>query len=104
MRKIILNSTHDEAVRTTVLTALDEIENREKEVKDREKEVKDREKEVKDRENDVLRAQLETESFKGLLKSNALELEIILNANSQLTPRGVIGQNISLIALPVVII
>ena len=90
MRKIILNSTHDEAVRTTVLTALDEIENREKE--------------VKDRENDVLRAQLETESFKGLLKSNALELQNILNANSQLTPRGVIGQNISLIALPVVII
>ena len=90
MRKIILNSTHDEAVRTTVLTALDEIENREKE--------------VKDREIDVLRAQLETESFKGLLKSNALELESILNANSQLTPRGVIGQNISLIALPVVII
>ena len=90
MRKIILNSTHDEAVRTTVLTALDEIENREKE--------------VKDREIDVLRAQLETESFKGLLKSNALELQNILNANSQLTPRGVIGQNISLIALPVVII
>ena len=90
MRKIILNSTHDEAVRTTVLTALDEIENREKE--------------VKDREIDVLRAQLETESFKGLLKSNALELESILNANSQLTPRGVIGQNISLIVLPVVII
>ena len=90
MRKIILNSTHDEAVRTTVLTALDEIENREKE--------------VKDREIDVLRAQLDTESFKGLLKSNALELESILNANSQLTPRGVIGQNISLIALPVVII
>ena len=60
--------------------------------------------ETEDRENDVLRAQLETESFKGLLKSNALELESILNANSQLTPRGVIGQNISLIALPVVII
>ena len=96
MRKIILNSTHDEAVRTTVLTALYEIENREKEVKDREKEVKDR-------EIDVLRAKLETESYKGLLKSNALELESILSANSQLTPRGVIGQNISLIALRVVI-
>ena len=90
MRKIILNSTYDEAVRTTVLTALDEIENREKE--------------VKDRENDVLRAKLETETFKGLLQSNALELQNVLNANSFLTPRGVIGQNISLIALRVVII
>ena len=66
--------------------------------------MKDREKEVKDREIDVLRAKLETESYKGLLKSNALELESILNANSLLTPRGVIGQNISLIALRVVII
>jgi len=125
MRKIILNSTYEETVRATVLTALDEIEIREKEVlranlklqnvvKDREKEVlranlelqnvvKDIEKEVlranlelqnvvKDKENDVLRAKLETESFKSLLQLNALELQNVLNANSLLTPRGVIGQ------------
>ena len=78
MRKIILNSTYEETVRATVLTALDEIEIREKE--------------VKDKENDVLRAKLETESFKGLLQLNALELQNVLNANSLLTPRGVIGQ------------
>ena len=101
MRKIILNSTYEETVRATVLTALIELESREKEkevkdrekeVKDKEKEVKDKEKEVKDRENDVLCAKLETESFKGLLQSNALELRNVLNANSLLTPRVVIGQ------------
>ena len=67
MRKIILNTTYDEAVRTTVLTALDEIENREKE---------------------VLRAKLETETIKGLLQSNALELQNILNANELSRKRG----------------
>jgi len=82
MRKIILNSTYEETVRATVLTALDEIEIREKEVLRANLElqnvVKDREKEVlranlelqnvvKDKENDVLRAKLETESFKSLL-------------------------------------
>jgi hypothetical protein len=108
MRKIILNSTYEETVRATVLTALIELESREKEkevqdrekevkdkekeVKDKEKEIKDKEKEVKDRENDVLCAKLETESFKGLLQSNALELQNVLNANSLLTPRGFIGQ------------
>ena len=83
MRIIILNSTYEETVRATVLTALDEIEIREKE--------------VKDRENDVLRAKLETETFRGLLQSNALELQNVLNANSLLTPRGVIGQKCVLI-------
>ena len=52
MRKIILSTDHDENVRATVLTALEEIGNREKEVKDREK--------------DMLLAKLEVETFKVL--------------------------------------
>ena len=84
MRKIILSKDNDEIVRATVLTALVEIEEKEKEVKDREKEVKDREK-------DVLLAKLDVETLKGIVQTNELELKNVLNANSLLTPRGVIG-------------
>ena len=85
MRKIILNSTYEETVRSTVLTALVEIENREKEVKDREKEVKDR-------EIDGLRVQLEVVTLEGALQSSAWKLRNVLNANSLLSPRGFIGE------------
>ena len=85
MRKIIFNSAYEETVRSTVLTALGEIENRENEVKDREIEVKDR-------EIDVLRVQLEVVTLKNALQSSAWKLRNVLNANSLLSPLGFIGE------------
>lgn len=72
MNKIILNASYDENVRSTVLTALQEIDRAE-----------------------LLRERAELElkivNLESYLASNASELNSLLNLNSYLTPRGVIG-------------
>lgn len=70
MNKIILNASYDENVRSTVLTALQEIDRADK---------------------DLLRAELKIANLESYLASNASELSSLLNLNSYLTPRGVIG-------------